>query len=154
MGCHLCDDCSDCPFGCTFGCDSPEREEPRDRYDDDDDVSWDYEEVDIRNSDYCEEDEEDEGEVNSKSYCTNCGAPVDESWKYCLRCGGRILKKYCVNCGEQVNGNWGYCPRCGTSIPEKQSWEPAENTQDRMPSVSQENSLSTSSAYLEDDIPF
>ena len=49
--------------------------------------------------------------------CSNCGASVSASAKFCQECGQKIAKKaFCVECGAEVSSSAKFCPSCGTKL--------------------------------------
>ena len=47
--------------------------------------------------------------------CPNCGAPVQEDFILCPRCGTQ-LKRSCPSCHKAVDVDWVACPFCGTAL--------------------------------------
>ena len=52
-------------------------------------------------------------------YCSNCGAPLNESDVFCPKCGARKDKAApdtCSNCGAPIEKGAKFCVNCGTTI--------------------------------------
>ena len=50
--------------------------------------------------------------------CPNCGHELNETAKFCGKCGIKIseiieTKLFCSNCGNELSENAKFCPRCG-----------------------------------------
>lgn len=50
--------------------------------------------------------------------CAFCNQQIDESWKYCPHCRGRVILE-CPNCGTKVSNLWQYCVECGNDLKEE-----------------------------------
>jgi len=49
--------------------------------------------------------------------CSQCGAPVKETYVVCPNCGAK-LRPACPNCSSPVERNWKVCPVCAQPLPE------------------------------------
>lgn len=59
--------------------------------------------------------------VTRGEQCSNCGAIINRSAKYCMNCGEKVLpntsgKKYCPNCGMKIEEGYRFCTNCGESV--------------------------------------
>lgn len=46
--------------------------------------------------------------------CSNCGAEVSTTAKFCPECGQKLaVKKFCSECGAEVSATAKFCPECG-----------------------------------------
>jgi RNA polymerase subunit RPABC4/transcription elongation factor Spt4 len=48
--------------------------------------------------------------------CSNCGAEVQDSFKFCPNCGKPAGSQYCHGCGTQVKPDANFCPNCGSNL--------------------------------------
>lgn len=65
----------------------------------------------------------EEKEAEIKSTCDNCGAFLQDDWRYCPLCGRNLIRK-CPNCGRLVKkADWIVCPYCETKLHELDSDE-------------------------------
>ena len=53
--------------------------------------------------------------------CAECGAPLKENAKFCVKCGAKVPPKepavsFCPQCGTKIEGPAGFCPECGTKL--------------------------------------
>lgn len=53
--------------------------------------------------------------------CAECGAPLKENAKFCVKCGAKVPPKepavsFCPQCGVKIEGPAGFCPECGTKL--------------------------------------
>lgn len=56
-------------------------------------------------------------ESPEKNACNDCGQHVDESDKFCRKCGAKIIRvPRCPSCGLEVDGNDAFCRRCGAKL--------------------------------------
>lgn len=54
-------------------------------------------------------------EENKKIECTECGALIERTAKFCSNCGAKLNKKeFCSNCGKKLNSGEKFCSECGT----------------------------------------
>ena len=51
-------------------------------------------------------------------YCHNCGKQNDESYKFCIHCGVKLIKKSikCVKCGKLNEYDSNFCIYCGNKL--------------------------------------
>ena len=55
-------------------------------------------------------------------FCDKCGAEINETDKFCSRCGKKIKSdknsdlKYCTECGNPMSNTAESCPNCGRSV--------------------------------------
>ena len=47
--------------------------------------------------------------------CPCCGENVDDKFKFCPYCGGK-MENLCPSCGEKVDGKFKFCPYCGSTM--------------------------------------
>lgn len=47
--------------------------------------------------------------------CTQCGAPVQEDFVFCPRCGAELLAA-CPECHRAVETGWTHCAYCGAEL--------------------------------------
>ncbi len=46
--------------------------------------------------------------------CSNCGASVSSTAKFCPECGNKLsAKKFCAECGAEISPTAKFCPECG-----------------------------------------
>ena len=66
--------------------------------------------------------------------CSNCGAEVPDTDKFCVHCGNDLEKQrteqsgavgYCPKCGAPLQKGFKFCVACGTPVPDSTS-EPTE----------------------------
>jgi hypothetical protein len=50
--------------------------------------------------------------------CAFCNQQIDESWKFCPLCRGRIIL-VCPECNTKVSNLWQYCVECGNDLKEE-----------------------------------
>lgn len=49
--------------------------------------------------------------------CTNCGATVSATAKFCPECGTKLAtKRFCSECGSEVSATAKFCPNCGNKM--------------------------------------
>lgn len=48
-------------------------------------------------------------------FCTNCGAAIAASAKFCPECGAKV-SSVCPKCGAQVRAGSKFCPECGEKL--------------------------------------
>src|SRR5262249_4739828 len=46
--------------------------------------------------------------------CPQCSAPIDDTTKFCRRCGANLLVNDCPECGAPLDGH-PFCGNCGSS---------------------------------------
>jgi len=51
--------------------------------------------------------------VPKKRSCPKCGAPQEEDYLFCVKCGADLQKSYCRHCGKQLPKDANFCPYCG-----------------------------------------
>jgi RNA polymerase subunit RPABC4/transcription elongation factor Spt4 len=51
-------------------------------------------------------------ETPTKSFCPQCGEPINSSWRICPMCETRLITLTCYQCKNVVNENWRRCPEC------------------------------------------
>lgn len=57
-------------------------------------------------------------QTGPKSFCSNCGAPMEAEEAFCGKCGtpkaaAAPKKNVCGNCGAELQDGQGFCPKCG-----------------------------------------
>jgi hypothetical protein len=55
-------------------------------------------------------------ELEHRSYCPGCSAPVQQDWQVCPQCQTR-LSKPCEHCGRLLRLPWEICPFCAAEVP-------------------------------------
>ena len=55
--------------------------------------------------------------------CPNCGAPVSNEDKFCIKCGFRLTatKSFCKSCGTELTPGTKFCPKCGQPVSSENS---------------------------------
>ena len=49
--------------------------------------------------------------------CTNCGASLSDSAKFCPECGTKVVRElFCAECGTKLAAGTKFCPECGTKV--------------------------------------
>ena len=49
--------------------------------------------------------------------CTNCGAALADSAKFCPECGTKVVREvFCAECGTKLEAGVKFCPECGTKV--------------------------------------
>ena len=49
--------------------------------------------------------------------CTNCGASLSDSAKFCPECGTKVVREvFCAQCGTKLAAGTKFCPECGTKV--------------------------------------
>ena len=49
--------------------------------------------------------------------CTNCGASLSDSAKFCPECGTKVVREvFCAQCGTKLSAGTKFCPECGTKV--------------------------------------
>lgn len=55
--------------------------------------------------------------IIKKIFCQKCGAELPDTAKFCPECGAKIIKKiFCPNCGAELSNTAKFCPECGTPV--------------------------------------
>ncbi len=58
--------------------------------------------------------------------CTNCGAVLADSAKFCPECGTKVVRGlFCAECGTKLEAGAKFCPECGTKVGDASSAEKA-----------------------------
>ena len=62
---------------------------------------------------------------NCGTLCPECGAPLVEESKFCMKCGRPVdiqepveTEIFCYNCGQKIPKESKFCLHCGTTVPE------------------------------------
>lgn len=63
-------------------------------------------------------------DIRNVNICSNCGAEVSRTSKFCDRCGTAMdrsvleqsAQPVCPNCGEIIDANAAFCGNCGTKL--------------------------------------
>ena len=57
--------------------------------------------------------------------CTNCGADLADSAKFCPECGTKVVREvFCAQCGTKLSAGAKFCPECGTKVGAAATPEP------------------------------
>ena len=54
--------------------------------------------------------------------CTQCGASLDSSQKFCSECGAKVKPqeedkpRFCTNCGSPLDASTAFCTECGSRV--------------------------------------
>ena len=62
--------------------------------------------------------------------CTNCGADLADSAKFCPECGTKVVREvFCAQCGTKLAAGAKFCPECGTKVGAAATPEPKAEAQ-------------------------
>lgn len=59
-----------------------------------------------------------QADSGKRSFCSNCGSPLEAGLKFCTNCGTKIELKptTCPSCGSELSPGMKFCGSCGTSL--------------------------------------
>ncbi len=67
----------------------------------------------------CDQQHYEEQNLNPADVCVNCGAPFDDWYHFCPKCGtprGKEKEHICRKCGAELQEDQNFCPKCGLQI--------------------------------------